>query len=75
MRKILSNSLPVINGQESSFSTKPVPSILVWWWVHSSPLFTSGSSQRETVTGTAGNDPILTQKVTGELVVSPASLV
>ena len=34
----------------------------------------SGTSQRETVTGTAGKDPILTQKVTGELVV-PASLV
>ena len=47
---------------------------LVWWWVHSSPLLTSGLGGRETVTGTAGNDPSLTQKVTGELVVH-ASLV
>ena len=47
---------------------------MVWWWVHSSLLLTSGSSQKETVTGTAGNDPVLARKVTGELVVH-ASLV
>ena len=80
MQKILSKSLLVIKCQESSFSIEGVPNVLleyswmVWWWVHSSPLLTSGSSQRETVTGTPGNDPILTQKVTGELVVH-ASLV
>ena len=80
MRKILSKSLLVINGQESSFFSEGVPNVLlehswmVWWWVHSSPLLTSGSSQKETVTGTAGNDPVLAQKVTGELVVH-ASLV
>ena len=62
------------------FSIEAVPNNLLEYSMASvvvgasSLLLTLGSSQRETVTGTAGKDPVLAQKVIGELVV-PASLV